>query len=395
MLIQAILLLPFLVSLIWAFLIFSRRRITGQLKAMGALTAFASVCFLADAILLSRSASYSILLFAEAIFQTAVLTVLPCCFLYAGYIAGAASKRWLLAPLFLPVAIFSGVSFANLFKTGSVDAAGLADPFVRFMHTAFTWVLVAEMALLAAYLLIILRRHHFEMDDMSGSRWSHDSQVTAICVSILLILAIFAIKLYLGGKYLSDHRALDVIFAVAMAIEVFRAAYSGICLFDFEKAEKEAEKVSRKFVEDEPAEAVVKEEPEPVEVQADNQESFVPDDRSTMERLRDNMERYMTGNPAPYLNPNLTIAEVAEALGTNRTYISVLMNRYYGQNFRDYIATARVNTAKRILLEHPELPLDAIADSSGFLSSSQLIKKFKESEGVPPRTWVQQQKKSD
>lgn len=392
MLIQAILLLPFLVSLIWTFLIFSRKRITGQLRAMGALTAFTAVCFLADAILLFGNASHSILLFADSIFQAAVLTVLPCCFLYVGHIAGDAPKRWILGPLFLPVAFFTGAALAIRFMAVAVDASGFEDSFVRFIHMSFVWVLAAEMALLAAYLLVILHRYHFEMDDMSGSRWSHGSQVTAICISILLILAVFALKVYLGSKYLSGHPAISVILAVVMAVEIFRAAYSGICLFEFEKAEKAAEKVTRKVAVAEPADAVEEEHSEPVPVQTDGQESFVPDDRSTMERLRDNVERYMSGDPAPYLNPNLTIADVAEALGTNRTYISVLMNQYYGQNFRDYIAAARVNTAKRILLEHPELPLDAIAEASGYLSSSQLIKKFKESEGVPPRTWVQQQK---
>ncbi len=395
MLIQAILLLPFLVSLIWTFLIFPRKKMTGQLRAMGTLTAFTSACFLADAILLSGRASDSILFFADFLFQTAVLTVLPCCFLYVNHIAGDVPKRWILGPMFLPVAFFAGLALASRFMTDTVEAAGFAETCVmKFRQTAFAWVLYSELALLAAYLLTILHRYHFEMDDMSGSRWSHDSQVTDICISILLILVIFALKVYLGSQYLSGHRVLAVLLALAMAIEVFRAAYSGICLFEFEKAEKEAEKVVRKVSGAEPAGTAAEKRPDSGQVRTDNPDSFVPDDRSTMERLRDNMEHYMSDTPAPYLNPNLTIADVAEALGTNRTYISVLMNQYYGQNFRDYIATARVNTAKRILLEHPELPLDAIADSSGFLSSSQLIKKFKESEGVPPRTWVQQ-KKSD
>ena len=65
----------------------------------------------------------------------------------------------------------------------------------------------------------------------------------------------------------------------------------------------------------------------------------------------------------------------------------VLMNNHFGMSFRDYINSQRINTAKQLILNNPDEIPEQIAEQSGFVSDSQLIKKFKELEGISPREW--------
>ena len=55
--------------------------------------------------------------------------------------------------------------------------------------------------------------------------------------------------------------------------------------------------------------------------------------------------------------------------------------------FRDFIAQLRIRYAKRMLLEHPELTVNAISEMCGFLSPSNFTNVFKEKEGKSPARW--------
>lgn len=88
-----------------------------------------------------------------------------------------------------------------------------------------------------------------------------------------------------------------------------------------------------------------------------------------------------------FLNPTLTIEEIARMLNTNRTYVSKLVNLYYGMSFRDYLSSKRLEYAKWLMTYEPDASLDYIAAKSGFQSSTQFIRKFRETEGITPTLW--------
>ena len=67
-----------------------------------------------------------------------------------------------------------------------------------------------------------------------------------------------------------------------------------------------------------------------------------------------------------YLNKDLTIWELANKLGTNRTYLSQIINTDYGQNFSTFVNSYRVRHAENLQQSHPKLPLVDIAEMSGF-----------------------------
>ena len=88
-----------------------------------------------------------------------------------------------------------------------------------------------------------------------------------------------------------------------------------------------------------------------------------------------------------YVQQGLTIKGLSEMLHTNRTYLSAYIKTAYKMTFREWITALRLEYAKNILKEHPEINIQKLAESSGFLSRSNFIKSFTEKEGCTPAKW--------
>ena len=88
-----------------------------------------------------------------------------------------------------------------------------------------------------------------------------------------------------------------------------------------------------------------------------------------------------------YVQQGLTIKELSEILYTNRTYLSAYIKTTYKMTFREWITSLRLEYAKNMLKEHPEINIQKLTESSGFLSRSNFIKLFSEKEGCTPAKW--------
>lgn len=88
-----------------------------------------------------------------------------------------------------------------------------------------------------------------------------------------------------------------------------------------------------------------------------------------------------------YVQQGLTIKELSKILYTNRTYLSAYIKTTYKMTFREWVTSLRLEYAKNILKEHPEINIQKLAESSGFLSQSNFIKLFSEKEGCTPAKW--------
>ena len=90
-----------------------------------------------------------------------------------------------------------------------------------------------------------------------------------------------------------------------------------------------------------------------------------------------------------YTNGNLTINDVAALLGTNRTYISNLINNEFGFSFYQFVNKYRIQKATILFIEHPEMQIQEVASLVGFNSLSSFISSFKLNEGITPKQWKQ------
>ncbi|MBQ8047253.1 MAG: helix-turn-helix transcriptional regulator [Prevotella sp.] len=89
-----------------------------------------------------------------------------------------------------------------------------------------------------------------------------------------------------------------------------------------------------------------------------------------------------------FLDPDLTLATLAKAVGTNRTYMSNWLSDVQGQTFYNYVNRLRVERASIPLMnEHPEYTMDYIAEKSGFGSVSTFRRAFQKFTGQTPQTY--------
>ena len=78
----------------------------------------------------------------------------------------------------------------------------------------------------------------------------------------------------------------------------------------------------------------------------------------------------------PYLDPDLTLADMSSIVGVNSTYLSYYINNVLGVKFNNLINTYRFDHAKKLLIDHKELPIDVVARQSGFNSIATMQRMF-------------------
>lgn len=132
--------------------------------------------------------------------------------------------------------------------------------------------------------------------------------------------------------------------------------------------------------------------PEPIH---ESTEKRLEVDLSISKKFLDNQSRLnemfidLMENKHLYTEKGLSLDDVAKAMQTNKTYISLLVNNVYKKSFPDYINSKRVEFAKQLLKETKgSMKMEEIADKSGFQSTSQLARKVKEIEGLTLREWL-------
>lgn len=93
-------------------------------------------------------------------------------------------------------------------------------------------------------------------------------------------------------------------------------------------------------------------------------------------------------NEQLFLQPSLTLSDVADRLHTNKTYVSKLVNNTYNIGFPELLNTLRVDYAEQYLLNHRDARQEEVAKACGFLSASSFNNIFKKITGVTPKVWL-------
>jgi AraC-like DNA-binding protein len=88
-----------------------------------------------------------------------------------------------------------------------------------------------------------------------------------------------------------------------------------------------------------------------------------------------------------YRKPKLNINDVADKLGTNRTYLSKVINSYHQKNFSEYVNHYRIQDAKDIFKAQSEgnftnYTNELIAEKVGFAGPAPFYRAFKHEVGI-------------
>ena len=88
-----------------------------------------------------------------------------------------------------------------------------------------------------------------------------------------------------------------------------------------------------------------------------------------------------------YTHEQFTLEELAARLYTNKTYLSTFIKDEYDMNFSSWVASLRIDEAKRIMMKEPEKKLQEVAFECGFSSLAYFSSVFSKSEGISPSAW--------
>jgi AraC-like DNA-binding protein len=112
------------------------------------------------------------------------------------------------------------------------------------------------------------------------------------------------------------------------------------------------------------------------------------DTEAVMARLRELMELEET-----YLDAELSLPALAARLSIKPHQLSEILNRRLGSNFRAYVNSYRVRTAKRMLLDDERQSVLMIAFLSGFNSKNAFYAAFSKEEGMSPSDFREKARK--
>jgi len=108
-----------------------------------------------------------------------------------------------------------------------------------------------------------------------------------------------------------------------------------------------------------------------------------------LEDINNRLTDYMA-NEKPYLNPELSLKELADQIGEKRYLLSMVINHKHNKNFFEFINEYRINEVKSNMkdLKNKHLKIISIAYDSGFNSSASFYRIFKQMTNMTPSKYI-------
>ena len=117
------------------------------------------------------------------------------------------------------------------------------------------------------------------------------------------------------------------------------------------------------------------------------------DKKNEPEAIEATVRSWMRLPSKPYCREGLALRETAAEMGIDQRLLSGFINSMYRMNFNAWINMLRIDEAKRLISQRPEMTLVDIAAHTGFTDSSAMSKIFKKAEGITPSQYKQQHKR--
>lgn len=85
-----------------------------------------------------------------------------------------------------------------------------------------------------------------------------------------------------------------------------------------------------------------------------------------------------------YLNNSLSMTDLAKMTSTTNHHLSQVLNEELGKSYTEYISGLRIEYAKKLLIEQPNVKIEEIAEQAGFNSKSTFNTAFKKLSDFTP-----------
>ncbi len=103
------------------------------------------------------------------------------------------------------------------------------------------------------------------------------------------------------------------------------------------------------------------------------------------EEFFDEVQAYILKN----LSNSITLSELCSVMGISQTYMSKIFRRFCGKSFAEYVTILRMDYAKELMTENPNLLLTKVSELCGYKDPLYFSKVFRNREGIPPSQFVE------
>ena len=279
--------------------------------------------------------------------------------------------------LIIPAALFSGGTILYILGFEAQATDKVHKMFHLITEDIYNVVLAAELIYLLIFVAIILRQKRM----IPGTFFSFLFKGRRIGLSRLQLgvgmipMAVMAVRIGFGDNLYSQSTTVAVISATLLFLSAFFFGFNAllgnhpiVSMKDFGSLNSFNYNSAKRI---EAPESPVQSDQNPTEDDA----------------LSADFKRLMNDKKL-FLQPNLTLEDVADILHSNKTYVSRMVNNSYGQGFSELMNRMRVDYAKEYILSHRSARQNEIARNCGFLSASSFNTVFKKVTGTTPKIWL-------
>lgn len=388
--------LPFSVCLVWLVIAFIKRHKSYSHRLLTVFLLFSAIYFYCEAVHLAPMANYRRLVFIDLLAQFSGLSVFPIVCVYVKSLSDDTPARPGIYLVMIPALLLTTASAlvtgmlgvdqtAMLIK--SLDYRGVyyvATNDLQRVYQVLAYksyvlglLLLGFLSLIYIVYQVLLNKFKFYhiLAFLRGRKPSLLCNV--VCLFFIILFIVVGTELMVGRLFLIEHKFFTSIVFLVKAICLFMLGYVSV-IPALPGGYMDVDRMMHPF---DTKSGTRKEYLESID-------SGPIADRNLLgyNKLADDFSEFII-TKQNFLNPTITIDEVASELSTNRTYVSKLVNIEYGMPFRDYINSLRLDYAKKLITDEPDASMDYYAAKSGFQSATQFIRKFKDLEHVTPAVW--------
>ncbi|MBR4771173.1 MAG: helix-turn-helix transcriptional regulator [Bacteroidales bacterium] len=397
-----ILLLPAAVSFFWLLLYPLTIPKAGTYKPLMFLALAIGLFFLADSCYSSPLTSARTLAITSMFTQLAGPSIIPLLLIYLRKIGNNDQLKhihliWVLIPFILftgelTMVVIYGIDniekYLSDFYTYGIDVANLNSGYVYNKYylwavVLFRVVMAVEILLILVNFALLIWHRGLPLRYLTAFLYRKGNikvlGLSYAALSLIFIICIF--KMAFLRDVLLQKQWIPLTTSVLLALLLFAFFYFG--LFSTRKTVHLSEMKQGIFY--------VDMDPDSASAAGEGRSDSSVKPAATGNRENDmllNKFQRIVVNQEMFLQPRLTITEVADRLGSNKTYISKLVNSTYHMPFPDLINSLRVDFAQRYIINHREATQADVARASGFTSASALNNIFKKVTGMTPKIWL-------
>lgn len=370
--------MPLLICLLWAIILFRNSKTNLPKRYLAFFLLLSSLNYLVHASFFNYA--YRLFAFLDNIWIFTSLAGYPLYYYYIRLLTHDLKINWQWSWILIPSIALSIYSFFIYFITSPDDMQayihsimyheeGYAQPshllmnLQTFKDGAFKVIFLLQIILSVSFGYKLISQYNKRLKDFYSNTKGKDlNSIKWLLFAFMFASIISTISSQIGKDFFINKGALLAIPSVTHSLFLFFIGYVGFhqtfSIADFTNDLNNADKTD----------------------ESENENSALS---QTISKVQLNQ---LLEEKGLFKNPELRISDIALMLGTNRTYISRIINETMQINFCDWVNSYRITHAKK-LMKSPysnDLTLSEISEKSGFKSVSTFYRLFKEKEGIPP-----------